>query len=359
MKGQRLAVYDIVGGPGRGGELRLGTFRAENLAGPRAEVVITDEPLPEDVYNELFPRLLGRNGRMYQTFTPTIGTCADLTYLWDLVDDDRKPWAGEIQTKLTLEAVTPRGGLVELPWMTQAEIDRLEEGVSAIEADMRMGRTRQPRLDTAYFSAYGPHLITDSRPPTGTLVGIGIDHGSSPGSQRAVLVAVGGRSLHAHVWVLDEWQSRDRSTPQDDARGILEMLARNNLELSDVDLWIGDRAHHGDRFGGSKSNEALKAAIAEAIDRDTTKRGWQERLPAALRRMKTPRKYDKSVWEGCMILHRLMVGSQPRFSVHPRCTELDTDLTQWQGSTSPSDPHKHGIDALRYIAVPMVEGRLH
>ncbi len=51
VMGQRLAVFDIIAGPGRGGELRCGTFRAENLAGPRAEVVITDEPLPEDVYN--------------------------------------------------------------------------------------------------------------------------------------------------------------------------------------------------------------------------------------------------------------------------------------------------------------------
>ena len=80
MKGQRLQVFDIIDGPGKGGELRLGTFKAQNLAGPRANVVITDEPLPEAVHNELWPRLLGRDGRMYQGFTPTLGTAHRLDY---------------------------------------------------------------------------------------------------------------------------------------------------------------------------------------------------------------------------------------------------------------------------------------
>ncbi len=137
MKGQRLQVFDIVRGPGAGGELRLGTFKASNLAGPRADVVITDEPLPEAVHDELWPRLLGRNGRMYQAFTPTLGTAARVDYLWELVDDASRPWAGELHVPLTLDAVTPPGGLVELPWMTAREIDEFEHGLSRVEADMR------------------------------------------------------------------------------------------------------------------------------------------------------------------------------------------------------------------------------
>jgi len=359
IKGQRLQVFDIIAGPGDGGELRCGTFKAgaENLAGPRADVVITDEPLPEDIYNELWPRLLGRMGRMYQTFTVTLGTAQKLDYLWRLVDDSTKPWAGQIQTELTLDAVTPRGGLVELPWMHPEEIQQFEEGLSKLHADMRMGRTRTPLANQVYFSAWGPHLVGETRPPAGTRVGVGIDHGSKPGAQRAVLGAVGGRGLHSRVWVMDEYQGDGRTESEQDARGILAMLARNDLAVADVDVWVGDRAHHGDHRGGKKSNQRLKAAIAEALGHDTSRRGWTEKLPKPLRYMVVPRKYDQSVWEGCDILHRLMVGVTPRLTVNPRCTVLAEDLAGWQGGLN--DPHKDGIDAFRYFAVPMVEGERH
>lgn len=360
VKGQRLAVYDIVSGPAKGGELRLGTFKAENLAGPRADVVITDEPLPRAVYDELWPRLLGRNGRMYQGFTPTISTSEDIGYLWEMVDDPARPWAGEIQVELTLTAVTPRGGLLNVPWMTALEIEQFEAGVSGIERDMRMGRTRYPRPDVAYFGAWGPQLI---RPisirglPPGTPLGIGIDHGSRPGAQRAVLVAVEGTGIHSRVWVLDEYQGDGRTETDEDAAGVLAMLARHGLQLEHVDRWVGDRAHGGYQGGnGAKSNQRLKAAIAQRIGLDTAGRtGWHERLPDGLRYMWTPRKYDRSVWEGCEILHRMMVGMSPRILVSDRCVHLAEDLSKWQGKST--DPHKDGIDALRYIVVDMIEGR--
>lgn len=356
IKGQRIAIFDIMGGPGKGGELWCGTFDAENSAGPRAEVVITDEPLPESVFNELWPRLLGRNGRMYQTFTPTLGTAHKLDYLWKLVDDPTKPWAGEIRTPLTLEAVTPVGSRFPIPWMTQEEIDRFEAGLSAVQVDMRMGRVRTPRVDTAYFGCWGPHLVTADTPPGGTRLGIGIDHGSRPGAQRAVLAAVGGRGIYARAWVLDEYKGDGRTESEDDARGILSMLERQGYALKDIDLWVGDRAHHGDRRGGAKSNTRLQMSIAQAMGVDVTRRGWAAHLPEPLRRMQTPRKYDRSVWEGVEILHRMMVGQagKPMLTLSPRCTALAYDFATWQGAKL--DPCKDGIDACRYVVVPMAEG---
>ena len=357
IKGQRLNVFDVVGGPGAGGELRCGTFDAENLAGPRADVVITDEPLPEKVHNELWPRLLGRNGRMYESFTPTLGTAHKVEYLWEIVDDPKRPWAGQLQTELSLEAVTPRGGLLEVPWMTQEEIEAFQLGVSAIEADMRMGRTRTPRRNTAYFSAFGAHLVGECNPPSGAQVGIGIDHGSKPGAQRAVLVAVSGSGLFAHAYILDEYQGEGRTESEEDAVGILQMLARHRMRLQDVDLWVGDRAHHGDRRGGQKSNDRLKQAIAKATGLDVGRRGWSEGLPKPLRAMWTPRKYDRSMYEGMEILHRLQVGQQPRMTIAPRCKHLIESFTKWEGSTT--DPLTDGLDACRYAVVPLIEGERH
>lgn len=359
MKGQRLAIFSIVDGPGKGGELRLGTFRARNLAGPRANVVVTDEPMPESVYAELWPRLLGRGGRMVQGFTPTLGTAHDVGYLWELVDDQTKPWAGEIHVPLTLEAVTPRGGLLSMPWMTQDEISTFEQGLPEIERDLRMGRSRTPRRDQAYFSAWRPDLVRH-RPLSelaGWRLGVGIDHGSKPGSQRAIVVACGGSGLYSHLHVLAEYQAEGRTSTREDARAILDMLDRLGVSPADVDVWKGDRAHHGDRRGGKKSNQRLKAALAEQMGHDTRRRGWSEKLPEPLRYMSVPRKFDGSVWEGSEILHRLMVDDPPRFSVDPAAVHIQHDLASWEGSTSPTDPWKHGIDALRYIGVPMAEGR--
>jgi hypothetical protein len=361
MKGQRLQVFDIVAGPGKGGELRLGTFKASNLAGPRANCVITDEPLPENVYNELWPRLLGRDGRMYQGFTPTLGTAHKVDYLWSLVDDEDRPWAGQLHVPLSLDAVTPRGGLVELPWMTAEELRQFEAGLSRVEADMRMGRSRTPKQDSAYFSAWRGELV-QAKPLeqlAGWRLGVGIDHGSKPGSQRVVVVACGGRGLYSCIHVLAEWSGQGRTNTRDDAKAIINLLESRGFRLEDVDQWIGDRAHHGDKRGGKKSNTRLKAAIAEALGHDTQRRGWSEKLPKPLRFMRTPRKFDQSVWEGAEILHRLQVSDPARFTVDPSCADLIRDLNEWNGSTSATNPHKHGIDALRYISVPLVEGLNH
>jgi hypothetical protein len=358
LKGQRLQVYDIVGGPGAGGELRCGTWSAgaQNLAGPRASYVLCDEPVKESIHNELWPRLFGRGGRMVQTFTVTMSTCDDLGYLWALVDDPSKPWAGQIQTELTLDAVTPRGGVFEYPWMSAEEIRQAEAGLSRVEADMRMGRTRTPRLNTAWFSSWGPHLIHPVHPPGGTPLGVGIDHGSRPGAQRATLVAVGGRGPRARAWILGHHQGDGRTESEEDARGILAMLDRAGVALADVDLWVGDRAHGGDSRGGVKSNARLLRSFALALGIDTDAREWTAKLPRNLRNIRTPRKYNRSVWEGMEVLHRMTVGDDPRLTMSPDpcCAPLNEDFALWQGGQT--DPHKDGLDSARYAIVPMAEG---
>lgn len=366
LKGQRLQVYDIVAGPGEGGELRLGTFKAENLAGPRAEVVATDEPLPEEVYNELWPRLFGRGGRMLQTFTPTMGTAGDMAYIWRMVDDDALPWAGEIRMPLDADAVTPRGGMYEIPWATQEEIDQFEAGLSIVQREMRMGRSRHPKTDAAYYSAWGDHLVMDRPPPwfyeeldaahrerrKGRIrVGVGVDHGSKPGAQRAVLVNVMGFGLHAKVWVADEYEAGG-TTSRQDAAGLIAMLERNHLAPKDVDLWVGDRAH--DWRGGKKANQYLMQGIAAVLGYDVNRRGWVSKLPRQLQMMRTPRKSLSSVYEGADIIHRMMLRGRDTYAVNRRCVKLDEDHRQWRGGHR--EPAKDGCDAERYVIIPMIEG---
>lgn len=361
LAGQRMPIYDVVDGPGKGSVLRMGTFSAgaQRLAGPRYHYVIADEPFPHQIFAELWPRLLGRNGQMRIGFTPTLGTAHKLDYLWELIDDPMASFAGEIQVPLTLDAVTPRGGLCEMPWMTQEEIDRFERGCPVQVRECRMGRSRVPETSLRFFEGFGSHLCVDI--DIAELVehhaelAVGIDHGSKPGAQRAALIAVAIVSGQPRVWVLDEYQADRRTSSEDDARGIMQMLERNGIPLEDIDHWVGDRAHHGDRYGGKKSNRRLlhQFSMLRGVD-PTMDRSWRRKLPAALAKMDTPRKYERSVWDGCEVLHRLMVSDPPAILFSKTTTAaLQEDLLEWRGAST--DPHKDGIDALRYAVVDMTK----
>ena len=356
LKGQRTKIFDIARGPGAGGVLRLGIFRAENLAGPRAEVVISDEPIPEDVYNELWPRLLGRDGRMYMGFTTTSGTATKVDYLWEMVDNPEMPWVGEITAELTMDNVTPRGGLVEIPFMSAREIREFEASLSQVERDMRMGRTRYPRSDLNWYDPWAPSMVQD-RPMSDFeewKVGVGIDHGVKPGSQRAQLWVSKGIEPGAVVHGLDEYAPAGRSGTNEDAAGIVDMLHRNGVNVADVDYWVGDRRHPGDWRAGKKSNMLLRRAVADLAGYSTAGRGWTAKLPAAMQRWGTPRKYDQSVFESAAIVRDMM--TEGRFTVSPRMRALSEALDNWNGSQKADDPWKHNIDAMHYILVRMTNG---
>jgi len=387
IKGQRMAVYKVQFGPCAGSTLRCGIFRAKNLAGPRADVVLSDEPLPEDVHNELFPRLMGRNGRMYITFTPTMGTAGDIDYLWKLVDDPDKPWFGEIQCPTTVENCTPRGGFIEVPFIRQAEIDQLRDGVSPIQAEMRLGLSRYPRRDCTYFEG-----SWDARtcrvhwtPPKGTYALVGLDHGSKAQAQVATLTYAHGRGYGTHYHAADMYMSSGRSEMTEDARGIVEMLWRNNLahpredlrgrpleevlqhravngiptlDLSDVDLWVGDRSHGGYKGGlGTKSNGMLQRAIAELIGFDTGRmqpHEWRERLPVPLRKIRVPYKRNRSMWDGMEVLRRMM-PQRYTISADPKMDPMAEAFGQWQGALL--DPLRDRLDSARYPVVEVDSGR--
>lgn len=362
LAGQRMPIYDVIDGPGKGSVLRMGTFSAgaRRLAGPRYHYVIADEPFPQDIFAELWPRLLGRGGHMRVGFTPTLGTAHKLDYLWDVVDDPDADWAGEVQVPLTLDAVTPRGGLCETPWMTQEEIERFERGLPGPERACRMGLSRQPVMSDRYFIAFGTHLVSDidrsELVRTKAELCVGIDHGSKPGAQRAALIACAIVLGQPKVWVLAEYKADGRTSSEDDARGIMRMLESWDVTIDDVDHWVGDRAHHGDRYGGKKSNRRLlhQFSLIRGVDPERI-RSWRRKLPKALSSMDTPRKYERSVWDGCEILHRLMVADTPRIVFDPKTTALQEDLMEWRGAQT--DPHKDGIDALRYAVVDMTKER--
>ena len=344
IRGQKYAVYRVQSGPGEGSELILATYRegAQRIAGETVHRVITDEPMPDAIYGEIVPRLQRFGGHLRLGFTPTLGTYEGVQFIWDLVE---RGLIVEHQVVLTPEAVTPRGGLLEVPLITASQIAETEARYLPMERDMRMGRSRVPLATDRVLSGWGEHLISADGPPLGAVVSVGIDHGSGAGRQRAVVVAIHPDLYEPEVWVLGEVYSDGRTTPKQDAAAIRDMLLEVGLRLEDVDYWYGDRAHAGDRFGGSKSNGKLLRAFTELL------RVGRSQLPAPLRLLRVPTKGPDSVWDGCRALNAIMLSE--RLHVHPRTVHLQHDIATWRGSTIA--PEKDGVDALRYATIPPLD----
>jgi hypothetical protein len=355
VKGQRLPILTAIAGPGAGSQIRLGTYEmgALSVQGWTIHRAQLDEPPKQPFYTEVRSRVVTTGGRVRMGFCPTAAHMGvdgiALDYVWRLVDDGL---IGLIHAPLCVESVTPARGLIRVPTMSKADIEAFAREIPARDRSMRLGLARYPHQEGAYFDAYSTALVRDLGIPAGNL-GIGIDHGSKPGRQRASLVVVTGRGMNAKIHVLRHYRSVGRSDDAADAAGILEMLRATGHTIDDVDFWVGDRAHGGDRNGGKKSNSRLRRAIAQAVGIDVSQRNWFRRLPQPLQRLYPPYKTEGSVWDDAEVLHRAMVRAG--FTLDPSCAEGEDSLSQdflaWQGSST--DPHKDGIDSVRYVAVPM------
>ena len=169
--------------------------------------------------------------------------------------------------------------------------------------------------------------------PSGQVrIGLGIDHGLAVGGQAAILIAYRG----TRCWVLDEYQNTTTATPEDDAAGILAMLARQRIRPTDVDLCVGDigsvRGYIGWRI-----NEALEGEFRKQTD--------GKRAPF---RIEAPDKTPGSVeWGIRCVNYGALRGD---ITIHPGCTGLMHSLRHWKGGKKGHDGGlSHLPDAFRYI----------
>ena len=93
---------------------------------------------------------------------------------------------------------------------------------------------------------------------------IGVDHGSQPNAQVAILAAVEmSDSSKPWVYVLDEYVSGS-APPEAHATAILQMLSRNSIEAASC-RWTGDNIHYGGSGGGKMSNSLLMKAFERVM----------------------------------------------------------------------------------------------
>lgn len=340
IRGYKNPHIKFVSGPGAGSVIYFATYKqgSKRIAGGSYHLIVLDEPPPESVYGEIRPRINRYDGQIRITLTPTPDS-PPLGYLRAKVE------AGEIreqQTTLTLDAVTPRGGLIERPWMSQEQIDAFVRDCLPVERAMRVEGSWDPVVTGRYLDNYGPHCLDKSPPPAGARLAVGIDYGTQAGKQRASLVAISQENdLHPEVWVWDEVGSDGMSTVEQDAAGVLGMLRRNGLTWQDIDVWIGDRSVEAQKMGVYKSNRLLAEHLAHQVG-----------IPASrFPRIRTPRKFAGSVGWGFRLMNGIMgrthTDGRGHFHVHPRCSVFDGAAKSYRGRKE--DAAKDALDTVRYV----------
>ena len=317
-----------------------------DIASATLDFVWIDEPPPEHVWGELVSRVRVKRGTIFLTMTPIN---RPVEWIREKCEGNEKEGIvasiSATYAPLTVANCTPIG---LLPFITQAEIDKFAADLLPIERAQRVHAAWEGVSEGRIFEAFADALVTEEYATDLEVdIGIGIDHGAKAGRQLAVLVASCMILGKPRVWVLDEAHSDGRSTSEDDARAILEMLTRNQLALKHVDWWRGDRAHGGDRRGNQKSNRDLKRAFALLTSTPTYQ------LPRPLQQMTTPRKWDGSVAYGCRLINKLMADD--RLTIHPRCVAVIDGMRHWEGDSR--DPKKDALDAVRYIVEKMIDAR--
>lgn len=336
IRGAKIPAIRFIRGPGAGSVISLRTYRQDpqTLAGATIHAVYCDEPSPARAYGELQPRLLRHNGTFTISFTPTLNM-PDQRWLRELVD------AGvfsEHYAAMTPENAWPEGFV--RPFLTAERIEEAVRAWPAVEVPMRTKAAWEPVVTDRYLTAFGDNAAQafdlQTLPKDCRLV-VGIDHGIVIGKQWAVLMAVsGGNTDSPKYWFVAEAGGNEVSSPELDAKAILDMLASVGLKYEHVDEWVGDRDTGDGRHMKSKSNAILRAQLWYQAGINSNDKRAQL--------IHTPVKGSGSVWYGLGMLNAAF--AEGRALIHPRCEALTEAVKRFKGDSR--DPHKDVLDAARY-----------
>ena len=336
--------YWIDGGPGAGSKMIAATYgqNTQRMAGTTLHRATCDEPPTRAAISELRPRLWRHRGRLRVTLTPTLDAWSrePLTWLQEEVDASGSKWRvfnwGATAAASWLDGAPS-------PLFSAARIEAMTAGLNERERAMRLGRAWGPEMLGGELTAFGAANIVRVRPNDlrGWSLYVGIDHGSTAGKSCAALVAVRDGGGDRPRWViLGESVSDGFWTVEQDAAGIIGMLADCGLKYDDVDGWCGDVPFGGARHIVRKSNADLRRELARQTGRavaDTTV-------------IEEPRKMRGSMQAGFgamnTILSRRDDDGVPHGRVAVSCTRTVKAAKEFDGS--PTHPGKDVLDAARY-----------
>lgn len=317
------------------------------LASATANLVCIDEPVDQSTFNELVARTSrggagGKRGTVAISLTPVGGV--DVTYIKEMI---QRGLISCHRAPLTVEATTPIG-LPKGFLLSQEQIDKITEAYLPYDREARINGSFDVAPIGVVFENFEQEMISSQSVPRGGdyRFCIGIDHGSNPGSQVAVLSCVDMRDQqNPRIFVLGEYTS-GQAPPEYHAQAILEMLKKYGVDPN-LALWTGDGEHRG-RDQYRMSNIMLMRAFESIL-------GYPPRgLPFTVRRA---RKGRHSVYFGASILHAIM--SRKHFWIRPECEQTIKSIQRWTMKRTQSarsrDADQHAIDALRYGLLPILD----
>ena len=301
-----------------GSMLEIMTASQDTIAHGAAalDFVWVDEPPPRDLYSELLARLLVKKGTLFLTMTP-IGRPVD--WLIDEIDEGRL--SGH-RFDLTPE---------NCPHLGPDQIAAIADKYLPHERPQRMHGHWHGESPDRFFEGFSQRSVTAELPRGEVKIALGIDHGEGIGKEAAILMLYTGGD-YPRIFILDEYQNKKRTDPDEDAAGILEMLRRHDIRPHEVDLAVGDINSLGKGGGGIKVNDAL----GEAIRRQTK----ATQPPFVIR---SARKGRGSVMYGSRLINYAFRRGD--LTIHPRCKNLIHSFQHFKGS---EEDLKHNLDAARY-----------
>lgn len=307
-------------------------------------ILFDEPPKSSRLYSEARKRVLRHGGVLLLALTPV-----NYPTEW-LREECERGAVSDHHTELTPEQLIPVGETEplrsphpetrEIVPMDEEYIAALERTTVSYEIPVVVHGEWEMRTQGRYFGSFDDILMVSNEITAPEVsVALGIDYGSKAGKQCAVLCLVeeadGG--VAQRVWVWDVYVGAENSSLADDARGILEMLRRNNLTWKEVTKAWGDRVYM--RGAEHKSNRDIMKELARAM-------GIPDRaLRPRIRTVKRGANQKGSVSVGGRWLHQLMVKGG--FFIHPRCEPVVAAFNNWD-FTDDKHGHKDKVDAVRY-----------
>jgi hypothetical protein len=320
------------------------------LASATANIICIDEPVDALVFNELLARTLrggtgGKSGTLAISMTP-VGN-VDVQYLRDMIEADR---ISVHRAALTVKDTTPMGCK---PLLSQEQIDTITQNFLPIDREQRITGSLDVTPQGVIFDCFDPVTMISRQPvPVGGdyRFCVGIDHGSQPNTQIAILCCIDMKDPQAPcIYVLDE-RVGGTGTPEEHAAAILQMLDDNQVD-GKLCTWTGDNTHMGGQRKAKKmSNLILMRAFERILRLPPKGLGWT---------IRTAVKYRHSVYFGASMIHAIMQRRQ--FFIQPKCKTTISSISNWTMKRTQSDRSKdkfqHSVDALRYCVMPVLDYR--
>lgn len=261
-----------------GNIIRFKTLEAgtTSYAGFECDLICVDEPIPkpaEQIFSELEKRVQARNGRIILGFAPIGQDCQWLVPLITPSEERPIPLIKDYHYRANPSLfVIPRTGKL---MKTASGIECNQEWVDSLiqntipafvpirihgEMDAHYEGARFPQFDRSR------HVFTGN-PIDGLSLKLGIDHGSgNHHSSCAVLLGMEQTDEGPIVWVLDEYYSETETTQKQDAKGIIAMLDRNDVDYHMLHSAFGDKPHKSNALTIMKSNTYLHTHIATELN---------------------------------------------------------------------------------------------